>query len=254
MKHLRRLALAATFGCCSVTIPLMSATALAADVIPTEPVPVETESEQFGSAYIAARILGAWSDDTEFGLDTAATVPTDIENGYEDFGVSGALAVGYSFGNGFRLEVEGSYTEQDVDSHTVTALGATFSGGNAFGTTSVTQGLVNAYYDFDLGAFKPYVTGGIGFAHVDFDNHGIFLAAPTAGLPAGDVVAMNDDDTGFAFQVGIGTSYALTENVDLELGYRYTGITSVDLQAVDGTSTDVDLSYHSVLAGVRYSF
>jgi len=206
------------------------------------------------STYIAARIIGAWADDTSFGLNTAATVPTDIDNAYQDYGLGGAVAVGASMGNGFRAEFEISYTEQDIEAHTITALPATLRGSDAFGTTTTTQGLVNVYYDLDLGTFKPYVTAGVGLASVNFDNHGVTLAAPTIGLPAGDVQAMDDRDLGYAWQVGVGTSIKLTDSVDFEVGYRYSAVGNIHLEAVDGTRTNVDLSSHSVIAGMRVGF
>ncbi|MEL6947632.1 MAG: outer membrane beta-barrel protein [Pseudomonadota bacterium] len=236
-----------TIGC-SVALASVFSPAKAADLDP----PMQAASKS--SIYGALRIIGAFGDDTSFGLDTAAAVPTDIDNAYDDFSFGGAIALGAKMGNGFRAEVEIAYGELGIDSHTITALPATLDGANAFGTTQVTTGLINAYYDLNMGTFTPYVTAGFGIAHVNFDTHGIVLAAPTAGLPAGRVVAMDDADTGYVWQVGVGTSIKLTETVDLEVGYRYSQIGNINLEAVDGTATNVDLSSHSVLAGFRVGF
>ena len=233
-----------------------SAAANAADLVDPvgDPVPASIEDTSF---YIAARLGAGFADDTDFDLNAAAAVPTGIINGYDDWGISGAAAFGFSYGNGFRAEIELGAAQYDVDSHTVTALAATLGGASAFGETTAVTGLINGYYDFDLGGFKPYVTAGIGYGHLDFDNHGIVVDAATAaasGLPVGNVTAMDDSGGGFAWQIGVGTSFEISEGLDLELGYRYSGIENVSLTAVDATSTDVDFRSHTIMTGIRVSF
>ena len=69
-------------------------------------------------------------------------------------------ALGYRF-RSFRVEANLSYRESDADELSVE--GADFGGG---GEASALVGLVNAYYDFDLGLpVRPYVGGGIGAAY-----------------------------------------------------------------------------------------
>lgn len=205
--------------------------------------------------YIATRLGVAFTDDTSFDLNSAAAVPTGIDNTYEDSNVIGSFAAGKEFGNGFRGEIEVSYGKSDIETHTIVALPATFSGSDAFGETTVLTGLVNGYYDFDFGGFTPYVSAGVGIGRIDFENHGVVIpAGGAAGLPAGPITAMNDGGNGLAWQIGAGVGFDVTSSTVLELGYRYQSIENVNLTAVDSTQTDVDFSTHNVTAGLRFKF
>jgi len=104
--------------------------------------------------------------------------------------------------------------------------------------------LVNAYVDFGSGALKPYIGAGAGVGSVEFDNHGVSAVG----------TALDDSGTGLAWQIGAGVSYAFSEQTTLELGYRYFNVDSVELTAVDGTSSDVDVRAHQVMVGLRYAF
>lgn len=209
-----------------------------------------------GEFYIAARIIGAFTNDTDFNL---TIVPTNIINNYNEPGLGGALAFGYDFdtggGVGVRGELEGGILSNSIDSHTVVALGATFDGANAFGDTRVLYGMANVAIDLDLGnGFKPYVGAGLGWAQVNFDNHGIVLAGPVGPLGPGNVTAMDDSDSGLMWQIGAGVGYDVSENLTLELGYRYMQVNNIELTAVDGTVSSVPIHQHQGMLGFRYSF
>src|SRR5687767_11833542 len=70
-----------------------------------------------------------------------------------EWGWAGVLSVGYGFGNGLRLEREGSYRSNDVDSIKVNGRGAPRNSGsaNSYGA------MVNALYDVRLGPVMAYV-------------------------------------------------------------------------------------------------
>ena len=63
-------------------------------------------------------------------------------------------------------------------------------------------------------------------------------------------------DEGFAFQAGAGLKYAVNDQIDIDLGYRYRGV--LDLSHSTGTRTQVfhynedDFSSHSVQFGLTY--
>ncbi|MEM0900204.1 MAG: outer membrane beta-barrel protein [Pseudomonadota bacterium] len=230
---------------------LTTVSGFAADDLVIE-APELSVSEEKSGAYIAARISGAFTDDTAFGLSVVAT---DIVNGYDDPGIAGSLAVGYRFNNSFAAELEVGAGEQDIDAHTLTAIDTTLSGDNAFGTTKFTYGLINGSLMVDTGTiFTPYVSAGLGIADVEFENHGVELAAAVGPLGPGSVTAMDDSDTAFAYQIGFGSLIDVTDKIGLELGYRYFSVSDVELTAVDGTETDVDLDQHQLSFGIRYSF
>ena len=92
----------------------------------------------------------------------------EIGKPYGDFGVAkrsfsfdagpgGNLALGYGFGNGLRLEIEGDYARNDLS-------GVRFPNGvagHAVGDEQQYGGFANLAYDFDLGfAVSPYIGGG----------------------------------------------------------------------------------------------
>ncbi len=228
----------------AATLGLSAQFALAADVIVEEdPIPPAPVVEEVVSNpwYIAARIGAAFSEDASFGT-SGTSVSTDFDAGPE---ISGAI--GYKFDTGsplsYRIEAELGYMILDVDSHAVAGVG-NFSGGDASGETNTFYGLANAYAQYDLGYTSPYVTAGLGYAQTEFDGFS------TSGT--GEV--LDDTGTGLIWQVGVGTSFTLTDRIDLDIGYRYSGIEDVGVSAVDGTSSDVDLRSHKVLLGVRAAF
>ncbi|MEM8876416.1 MAG: outer membrane beta-barrel protein [Pseudomonadota bacterium] len=191
--------------------------------------------------YVAGRVGAAWNEETDFGI------PALVTNDY-DVGINFSGAIGREFafaGYGARAELELGYLTNEVDSHTVAGLG-TFAGSAAGGATNTFYGLANGYIDFDSqgGPITPYVSAGIGLASVDFDTHGI--------APAGTV--MNDSAVGFAWQIGAGVSYELSDQIDLEVGYRFFNVENVGLTSVGGVNSDVDLRSHQVNAGWRYRF
>jgi len=70
-----------------------------------------------------------------------------------DVGLAALGSVGYGFGNGLRVELEGNYRTQHGK--------ATPGGGS--GTVESYGPMVNVLYDFDMGgSFTPYVGAGIG--------------------------------------------------------------------------------------------
>ena len=103
--------------------------------------------------------------------------------------------------------------------------------------------MLNAYYDIDTGTkFTPYVGAGIGMAHlkakVDFMD--------------GDVPGKSK--TTFAWQAGAGVSYAMTDNLALDLGYRYNDYGDVTPEIEEGVNAKFDSTSHEFLFGVRYTF
>ncbi len=102
--------------------------------------------------------------------------------------------------------------------------------------------LLNAYYQFDVEAkLKPYISAGIGGAKIK-----------------GSVESESVSKNSFAWQIGLGTSYEINQNVAVDGGYRY-----VSYGQLDKTS-NTDLGYpekdtveskaHELYLGLRYNF
>lgn len=229
-------------------------TALAADMddnLVIEAPEVLVSGDRTGP-YVAARLAAAFGDDTQFDLDI---VDTFVINEYESVSVNGALAIGYRFTDMFAAELEIGTGEQDIEAHTLTALGARLDSENAFGTTKLTYGLINITGEYETGmAVRPYLSAGIGLASAEFENHGVTLAGPVGPLPAGDVTVMNDKDRGIAYQIGAGIVVDITDKIGFEAGYRYFSVDDIELTAVDNVVSDIKINQHQALFGVRYSF
>lgn len=134
--------------------------------------------------------------------------------------------------------------------------------------------MLNVFYDFYTDTkFTPYIGGGIGAAHISADNSMKFGYYDTNGAM---VFPVDMDDsaskTNFAWNLGAGVAYAITDSVDLDLGYRYIDFGSIDFQQSltfdmatgqqglptinisTGASSSMELTAHEVTLGVRISF
>lgn len=206
---------------------------------------VETSFARFGP-YIGVRGGAVIADDTSFRDDIGGGAIT-IDNEYEDWNLTGSAFAGYEMeffpGFGGRIEAELGYASLNIEDH---LIGSTSQDG-ADGDTTVFSGMVNAYVDANLGAFRPFAGVGLGMAQVSFNDH---------GTSAGTL--LDDDDTNFAWQVSGGVGYDLTDRVTLEGLVRYQSIMDVELASTTdlgpSVSSSTDLNTTSAMLGLRYRF
>jgi outer membrane protein OmpA-like peptidoglycan-associated protein len=180
------------------------------------------------------------------GFDNDASVDHDV--GY-DFGA----LFGYDFG-GFRLEAEASYREADIDGVNAGSQGVALNNGttgvltgsnDAGGDTNALSFMVNGLLDFGPDdSLQGYVGGGVGVARVDTDVR-VFSNTPSA---------LDDSDTGFAWQVLAGVRAPLTDSLDVGVKYRYFNATSLDIIDPLGRDFEGDFTSHSVLGTFTYNF
>ncbi|MBW6401240.1 OmpA family protein [Roseomonas sp. HJA6] len=193
-------------------------------------------------------------------LDTADGDRTSISF---EWGWAGVLSVGYGFGNGLRLELEGNYRNNDVDTIKVNGVNTPRAGG-----TATTWGLmVNALYDFNLGPVLPYVGVGAGYAWHDYDSVGF---RQNSGGNSG-TVNVGGTNGAFAYQAILGLAFPIqavpglaltaegrffgTANEDID--GRANGNFSVNGQAYNARESvkfPADNYNWSLLFGVRYNF
>lgn len=151
-------------------------------------------------------------------------------------------AVGANITDSVRAEFNVSYREQDFD-ELDTDLGAAPGVGDA-GTTTI---MVNAIYDVAVDfPITPYVGAGIGLGVVTIDSD-----------TSTCFVCVDDTDVQFAWNLMVGGSTAVTEQISLSAGYRYTGITAPEVQdEILGADIEADdpLDIHEIVFGLRYSF
>ncbi len=238
----------------------------------------EQAAKQSG-VYVAPKFVYGYTvmDKLKAGMDvnvpnqggSIAVGSTSDSDNDDVFG--GALAVGYDFSKRFdvplRAELEYSILSQAKSGVTEEVK---MSGPNAL--LSLDQELdiqtlfANVYYDINTGTrITPYVGAGIGMAFIDAQSD--LSVTPTWGSGASlDVDSGTKSNTNFAWNVGAGAGVALTDNLSVDLGYRfaYLGeaksdtITLTDTPAagasVDISSKTENLYMHQVLLGLRYTF
>ncbi len=150
------------------------------------------------------------------------------------------------------------------------------------GTGDQFGAMVNLWYDFDTGDnWTPYVGGGLGLIRIDqsdlsYDPNAVKnaisqraamaaaqnprLLAALAGLrplQAADVPRLSTADTAFAYQIGAGIGYALSDTATLNIGYRLQALDGLSFSADNGmvsTTTETDLRIHFLEIGIRQLF
>jgi opacity protein-like surface antigen len=195
-----------------------------------------------------------------------------------DLGPVGLGALGWSFGNGWRAEVEGSYrsggiasiaTVRDPPSGPLVALTGTS------GTVSTEAVMVNVDYDIPLAGLglpvEPYIGGGVGYGRIDVsgggDGFGKIPLSNGSGYVGPTLVSFGSASA-FAYQAIAGVSMPLAAMPGLSavLEYRYFGTARADVPidrvaafggAANGAidlHNGVEVHDNTIMLGVRYSF
>ncbi len=215
-----------------------------------------------GGIYIGVKGGYEYKDSSKNLTDTASTaVGGENNNATSKFsdksGGTFGGEIGYNFagmGVPVRAEVEYLYHNQ----FKVTATNATSGGSTGAFSSKIDIHTVfaNLYYDINTGtAFTPYVGAGLGVAWVNQK-----VASTFNGWTPGTMDG-NFDTTNFAWNVGAGVGYSLTDHIVIDLGYRYTSFG--DAKKVDKVRSDAlgniqfqakDITAHEALLGLRYQF
>ncbi len=213
----------------------MTGTAFAADLVIYDPVEM-SDPVEVGSFYASIFGGAAFINDFEFVSNIDDGIPGEMTF---DSGYSIDAALGYDFGNGFSLEGQ-------VGHLTGSASGVTYGGQDADvdGDASITYGMVNAWYGFDLGGITPFVGGGVGVASLAVDAS--FPDLPTASI--------DDSEVTWAAQLGAGVSLDVADNISLVGRYRYMTTGDVSLTDVDGDENTGSASASIVDVGLKISF
>ena len=150
------------------------------------------------------------------------------------------------------------------------------------GTADQFGAMVNLWYDFDTGDnWTPYIGGGFGLIRIDqgdlsYNTNAVKNAiaqavgaaaaqnpqlgqalAGFAHLAAADVPRLSSTDTAFAYQVGAGIGYALSDTATLQIGYRLQALNGLSFSGSNGmvsTMAETDLRIHFLEIGVRQLF
>ncbi|GAC1489925.1 MAG: OmpA family protein [Acetobacteraceae bacterium] len=167
-------------------------------------------------------------------------------------GAVGIGSLGYGFGNGVRIELEGNYRNNEFNSNRVFVFGRPLNGREQkYGAMG------NVLFDLDIGSryVFPYIGAGAGYEWVTQRQ----AATRVFGNSLGGT------DSSFAYQAIAGVSLPIPPVVGLSLTaeYRYYALTGQREFTVTnaGFSQGSNLRYrtaqdynHSLLIGLRYAF
>jgi opacity protein-like surface antigen len=163
-------------------------------------------------------------------------------------GYSGRGAIGWDLG-AMRIEGEFGVTKHDNDRYD-SRVPPNISR-DLDGAIDVFTGMINAYYDFNVGpGFTPYIGAGAGVAQVNIEAIG---PRPTA--PNGAIVTMiKDEEIDAAWQIMGGVAIPVGGNLSVTAQYRYFSAGTVDVLDDQRRATHSDIKGDSWDLGVRMTF
>jgi len=232
-----------TFALTTLAVAALSGAASAADLLPPPPAPEAPYVVSESSGWYLRGDVGvginsnpsaSTSPDPTAGILGATDAfynPTMSESGIVDFGV------GYQVNKWFRADVtaelRGGATFQGLEvCSNCTGAGNQLSDFYR-GNVSSYIGMLNGYVDLGTwSGFTPYVGAGVGVAYnkmsgmTDQGFNYVNTATTQTGFPTGGYFG-NGSSTNFAWALMAGTSFDVTKNLKLELGYRYLDYGSV---------------------------
>ncbi|MDR2489734.1 MAG: porin family protein [Desulfovibrio sp.] len=183
-----------------------------------------------------------------------------------DTAFGGGISIGYDFepqlGVPVRLELD--YTARTRGEAKSSGLydDSAITGEGPFDVTkkdsvSLQTLMLNAWVDIPTGtAFTPYLGGGVGFGFVNYKARMGFV--DTQGVVDSGSESSSTNETNFAWSLGGGVAYDVTDNWTVDLGYRYidAGKARVSFTDEDGTwgKSKAKVQTHDVMVGVRYTF
>jgi OOP family OmpA-OmpF porin len=226
-------------------IALLAATALA--------LPVAVKAQPVSGLYV-----GAGAGYNILQDETVKSIPNVTGGGHLKFngGFVGVGSVGYGFGNGFRVEIEGDYRDNKLNK-----LSTANGGFHAGGDEEKMAAMVNALYDFNISPmFVPYVGVGAGYNWTYFKHGSSYGASGVGGE------RFEDWSNSFAYQgiAGIGFPIAPIPGLTVTTEYRFFGLGEDQYfhgayynaagQATFGKIKQTSDYNHSFLIGLRYAF
>jgi OmpA-OmpF porin, OOP family len=175
--------------------------------------------------------------------DMSVTSPAGLRNSFDtQDGWTGVVTGGVAFENGVRPAIELGWARSTVGDIEGGLPGR--AGGAGHIRSKTAMGVV--YYDFEgSDKLRPYIGGGLGWAWVKYAGVGDIYASRNS---------VSEEERAFAWQGMAGVSYAIAEQTELTLGYRY--LATEKFSVITGLNGRAETRYssHSALVGFRHSF
>ncbi|MBP0443741.1 OmpA family protein [Roseomonas sp. SSH11] len=218
--------------------------------------PLAAQAQPVTGLYIAAGAGVNWLQKSDIDLPVPGTntVIRGVGNVEFEHGYAALGSIGYGFGNGLRLEVEGNFRENDVSDISVGGrLLATGGRARSYGAMG------NVLFDIAIPGLPvmPYIGGGVGYVWHEYDS--------VRGYRGASRLTIDDTDGQFAYQGIAGVAFNLgVPGLALTAEYRFLGTLQPELNAretnfvtgaaIANNKVEVDNYNHSVLVGIRYAF
>ena len=261
---------------------LLVATVLAAGFLASAPAWAQNNYMPVEGLYIGGGVGANWLDG--YNLNQSGPINTVLtNNGFQprngkvsfDTGFVGVASLGWGFGNGLRVEAEGSYHGNDVDkisgfaSNFVSSTGVAYNVQHNNGGYQQTPALMfNALYDFDIpGApwISPYIGGGIGVGWQELGTTNVNFIT-NAIQNSTRLHTSGTSQTGFAYQAIVGAGFPIeaVPGLAITTEFRFFATENNDYSAsisslqtgrtlATGTIKTENYNY-GILLGIRYNF
>jgi opacity protein-like surface antigen len=269
-----------------LVLPMTALSAIAADYEP--PVVVEQPQEvpvEVGTGwYLRGDIGYNFSDDADGSFDFRNFDPVTATYSQNSFATADlqnqftwSIGAGYNFTDWLRADVTFDYFTLGFDGTTVSPLPC--STAPAFAGTTCRSAdsadgyalsfLANGYVD--LGTYvgiTPYVGAGLGYTYVNWDTLSDSTFCVGGACPGGNALFAQtthggDDSWRFTYALMAGVAYDLTQEIKVDVGYRYRHVEGGDMFQFDPATilagatgvqgTDGGFATHEVRVGLRYA-
>jgi len=289
--------LAASVAFSGLALSPYAGTAVAAD-LPVSALPVIEQVEEIGASgwYLRGDVGASISHAPDFSVNIPdSTQPTDYSNVSSDAAATFGIGIGYQFANGIRIDITADYiTPKEFSAEPWNyeqVIGYDANGLNPVHAEKAKMkresavAMLNAYYEFsNFGKLRPYLGAGVGVAwnriseasysdeylYQDYINNNLYFPnQETAGVFKQE----RQDKTNLAWALMAGIAYPITNQLDLDIGYKYLnlgdsrsgGVIYRDNNALtaanpeqyletDNFSRISNVGDHQIRVGMRYKF
>lgn len=240
-------------GVVALAMPMAAVAQPAPGAAQPRPSIARTPAGFYVAAGIGVNMPQSTSVDTSSNLQTTLQGQGSVR--FEPMAM-GVMALGYGFGNGIRVELEGSLRANAVDRA---------SAGSGIAPVTHSQGqawnwgvMTNALVDIDLGAnwIQPYLGLGLGYVWTEMRDFGVNSRRHR--------LTIDESQGNLAYQAIVGAAFpiGLVPGLSATAEYRFLGTMDQEFSAnffPNGRRTpqagraEISPYHHSILFGLRYA-
>jgi opacity protein-like surface antigen len=206
--------------------------------------PVAAQAQPVTGLYIGAGAGVNFQQNQDISSVNGVSTNTHLDS---QAGAVGVLSLGWGFGNGLRLEVEGDYRYNGYSKLALPSASVTI-GGN----TQKYGPMVNMFYDFTTvsPAVIPYIGAGIGYQWVSQQLNSVSIGPGTV------TTDRSGTEGAFAYQAIVGAAFPIHSVPGLAITTegRFMGITERSHTTQGVTIKSGNEFNYAALIGVRYNF